>query len=311
MKKSTRILGADISAATIELCARELRLPAQIPNTPKAIASLLKKLSGHSIHIVCEATGGCERALLEACWKAGVPVSRLNPARVRDFARSQGLLAKTDKIDAKALCDYGSLLRPDPTPQPSPAQARLAELVARRQDLLDLRIAETNRLSTVRDPEVRRLARRLVKTLEGQIQAIEKLIQETIDSEPPLRARCQQLRETRGVGLIVSATLLATLPELGSVARNAIAALAGVAPYNRDSGTLRGKRCIRGGRLQARRALYMAALVASRQNPVLRAFYLHLRSRGKPAKVALTALMRKLLIHLNSCLKPLTLAPAL
>jgi len=165
--------------------------------------------------------------------------------------------------------------------------------------------------STVRDPEVCRLARHWVKTLEGQIQAIEKLIQETIDSEPPLRARCQQLRETRGVGLIVSATLLATLPELGSVARNAIAALAGVAPYNRDSGTLRGKRCIRGGRLQARRALYMAALVASRQNPVLRAFYLHLRSRGKPAKVALTALMRKLLIHLNSCLKPLTLAPAL
>ena len=300
-----KFIGVDVAKDHLELFSPGLKLPSRLNNRPKTIAAWLKRLlvSCPAIHVVCESTGGCENALLRACWQAKVPVSQLNPARVRAFARSQGLLAKTDAIDARVLADYGRLFTPPPTPEPSAQQVRLGELVARREDLKTLRAAESNRLAYLEDAGLRRTIKEHLRWLDRHIAQIEKLMEKTISEDPLLRHKRQVLVATQGVGNLIAATLLADLPELGSLPRQAAPALAGVAPFNRDSGTLRGKRCIRGGRATARKALYMAALVASRYNPILRDFYQRLRQKGKPGKVALTALMRKLVVHLNAQLK--------
>ena len=305
-------IGADVSKDSIELAASGISVPERIANSPKSIAAFLSKLvkSGVRLHLVCEATGGCERSLLQTCWKAQIPVSQVNPARVRDFARSQGWLAKTDRIDARVIARFGELFAPKPTPQPSAAQLRLAELVARREDLKSLRAAESNRRSSLQDPALLKLLREHLRLLDSQLKQIENLMAGILNENPEVGEKVLKLTQTRGVGLITALTLLATLPELGSLTRNAAAALAGVAPFNRDSGTLRGKRSIHAGRPRARKALYMAALVASRFNPILSAFYHQLIARGKAPKLALTALMRKLVIYLNSLLKPLSPASA-
>jgi len=309
---SVKFVGVDVAKEHLELYCSGLKLPPRLNNNPKAIAAWLQRLlvSGLAIHVVCESTGGCENALLRACWQAKVPVSQLNPTWVRAFARSKGLLAKTDAIDARVLADYGSVFTPKPTPEPSARQVLLAELVARREDLKTQRAAESNRLSYLENATMRRMIKSHLRWLDKHIAQIEKLMEETISEDPVLRHKRQVLVATQGVGKVVAATLLADLPELGSLSRQAAPALAGVAPFNRDSGTLRGKRSIRGGRATARKALYMAALVGSRSNPVLRDFYQRLRQRGKPGKVALTALMRKLVVHLNSQLKIHTLQPS-
>ena len=304
-EESVKFIGVDVAKDHLELFSPGLKLPAQLNNRPQTIAAWLRRLlvSSPAIHVVCESTGGCENALLRACWQAKVPVSQLNPARVRAFARSQGLLAKTDAIDARVLADYGRIFTPPPTPEPSASQVRLGELVARREDLKTQRTAESNRLSYLEDATLRRMIKEHLRCLDRHLAQIEKLMEKTISEDPVLRHKRQILVATRGVGNLIAATLLADLPELGSLPRQAAAALAGVAPFNRDSGTLRGKRSIRGGRANARKALYMAALVASRHNPILRDFYQRLLSKGKKPKVALTALMRKLVVHLNSQLK--------
>ena len=310
-EEGVKFIGVDVAKDHLELYCPGLKLPARLNNRPKTIAAWLRRLlvSGSAIHVVCESTGGCENALLRACWQAKVPVSQLNPARVRAFARSQGLLAKTDAIDARVLADYGRIFTPAPTPEPSAQQVRLGELVARREDLKTQRAAESNRLSYLEDPTMRRMIKEHLRWLDRHIAQIEKLMEKTISEDPVLRHKRQVLVATRGVGNLIAATLLADLPELGSLPRQAAPALAGVAPFNRDSGTLRGKRTIRGGRANARRALYMAALVGSRRNPILCDFYQRLLSKGKAPKVALTALMRKLVVHLNSQLKIHTLQP--
>lgn len=309
---SVKFIGVDVAKAHLDLYCPGLKLPSRLNNRPKAIAAWLKRLlvSCPAIHVVCESTGGCENALMRACWQAKVPVSQLNPARVRAFARSQGLLAKTDAIDARVLADYGRLFTPPPTPEPSAQQVRLGELVARREDLKTQRAAESNRLAYLEDAALRRMIKEHLRWLDRHIAQIEKLMEKTISEDPVLRHKRQVLVATQGVGNLIAATLLADLPELGSLPRQAAPALAGVAPFNRDSGTLRGKRCIRGGRATARKALYMAALVASRYNPILRDFYQRLRQKGKPGKVALTALMRKLVVHLNAQLKIHTPQPS-
>jgi transposase len=311
-ERSVKFVGIDVAKDHLELYSPEVKLPARIKNSPKAITAWLRRLlaSCPAIHVVCESTGGCENALLRACWQAKVPVSQLNPAWVRDFARSQGLLAKTDAIDARVLADYGRIFRPAATPEPSALQVRLAELVARREDLKTQRAAESNRLAYLQDAAMRRMIKDHLRWLDRHIAQIEKLMEETISEDPVLRHKRQVLVSTQGVGNLVAATLLADLPELGQLPRQAAPALAGVAPFNRDSGSLRGKRCIRGGRAAARKALYMAALVGSRCNLTLRDFYQRLLSNGKAPKVALTALMRKLIIHLNSQLKIHTPQPS-
>jgi transposase len=309
---SVKFVGVDVAKEHLELYCSGLKLPTRLNNNPKAIAAWLRRLlvSCPAVHVVCESTGGCENELLRACWQAKVPVSQLNPTWVRAFARSKGLLAKTDAIDARVLADYGSVFTPKPTPEPSARQVLLAELVARREDLKTQRAAESNRLSYLENATMRRMIKSHLRWLDKHIAQIEKLMEETISEDPVLRHKRQVLVATQGVGKVVAATLLADLPELGSLSRQAAPALAGVAPFNRDSGTLRGKRSIRGGRATARKALYMAALVGSRSNPVLRDFYQRLRQRGKPGKVALTALMRKLVVHLNSQLKIHSLQPS-
>lgn len=311
-ERSVKFIGVDVAKDHLELFSSGLKLPTRLNNNPKTIVAWLRRLlvEHPEIHVVCESTGGCENALLRACWQAKVPVSQLNPTWVRAFARSKGLLAKTDAIDARVLADYGSVFTPKCTPEPSAQQVRLAELVARREDLKAQRAAESNRLSYLEDPTMRRMIKNHLRWFDTNIAQIEKLMEGTITEDPVLRHKRQVLVATQGVGNLVAATLLADLPELGSLPRQAAPALAGVAPFNRDSGTLRGKRSIRGGRATARKALYMAALVGSRCNPVLRDFYQHLLSKGKAPKVALTALMRKLVVHLNSQLKIHTLQPS-
>ncbi len=262
----------------------------------------LGKLPG-SVHVICEASGGYERPLLEALWAAGIAVSLVNASRVRSFARAQGHLAKTDKIDAVVLREFGERLHPEAVAAPSAQRRRLTALVQRREQLVSLVSMEAQRLDQSQDKIVRKLAQQLIKQLNQQVQQLDELIAQLIEDDDDLRGQSERLQQVKGVGKVTAATLLAELPELGSLSRNAAGALAGVAPYNRDSGQHQGRRTIRGGRIKVRRVLYMAATVAARFNPVLKAFYQRLVAAGKPKKVALTAVMRKLIVVLNQLLK--------
>jgi transposase len=303
-------VGADVAKDEIVLCAAPLALPSAIANEAAGYRALLARLrrSAAPVHVVCEATGPYHRDFVAALHQAGLSVSVINPRCVRDFARARNRLAKTDKIDAATLADYGRVLSPAPTPRPDPLLLRLQELVGRRTVLVEDRARETNRLAVARSAEVATSLRRHLRHLASQIEKIEALLAQLAKSNPALRAKLDRLVAVQGVGNLTAAALLAALPELGTLGKNQITALAGLAPFNRDSGRLRGTRSIHGGRLAARQALYMAAFSATRCNAVLRPFYQRLRAAGKPFKVALVAVMRKLLIHLNSLLKipPLT-----
>ncbi|MDD5198653.1 MAG: transposase [Terrimicrobiaceae bacterium] len=307
MKAQIVHVGADVAQSHIDLHGEIAGLPARIANTKINLRRRLKILAGlGSVQIVCEATGGCERALVAACHESGVPISVLNPRQVRDFARAKGQLAKTDKIDARILCEYGRAFQPATPLEPS--LQKLAAYSARRRQLIALRTAEKNRTYRC-DPLLAASHRAVLHVLDRQIAAIDAALARTVASCARLRAKIAALTKVKGVGPISATALLAALPELGTLSKNQAAALAGLAPFNRDSGLFRGQRHIHGGRLPVRSALYMAALVASRYNPVIKAFYDRLRSAGKPPKLALTASMRKLLIHLNSLLKsPLLLS---
>ncbi|WP_158277570.1 IS110 family transposase [Opitutus sp. ER46] len=274
-------------------------------NNAAGIAGLVKRLGQMPgpVHVICEPSGGYEQALLEALWAAGLPVSLVNAARVRSFARAQGLLAKTDAIDACVLRAFGELLRPAQTAAPAPSRRRLAALVQRREQLVDLIPMEEQRLTQTREAVLKKLTRHLLTELHKQVQQLEELIKAQIDDDATLRGQNARLQQVKGVGKVTAATVLAELPELGKLNRRQVGALAGVAPYNRDSGNLRGRRTIRGGRIKVRRVLYMAATVAVRFNPILKTFYQRLLSVGKPKKVALTAVMRKLIVLLNHLLK--------
>ena len=266
------------------------------------MVKVLKKLP-EPAWVICEPSGGYERDLLEALWAAGIIVSLVNAARIRAFARAQGLLAKTDEIDASVLREFGELLEPVALEGPSPERRRLAALVQRREQLIVMLSTEEQRLAQMRDAAVRKLGERLTKQLETQIEQLEEMIEKQINDDAALKQQSERLQQVVGIGPVTASTLLAKLPELGKLSRTESAALAGVAPYNRDSGALRGRRTIRGGRVQVRRVLYMAALVAVRFNPILKAFYQRLVAAGKPNKLALTAVMRKLVILLNHLLK--------
>ena len=281
--------------------------PPRIANTPVALTRWLKQLSKspqHAvIHFVCESTGGCERALVRACHQAGLAISVLNAQRVRQFAKAQGRLAKTDKIDARLLRQFGERLTPAADEPLEPLLAQLAVHSARRTQLIEMRTAEKNRARRA-DPVLAGSYRTIIAALNRQIASCEALLAQVVKSCARLRAKLAALAAVKGMGITSATALLAALPELGRLSKNQAAALAGLAPFNRDSGLLRGHRHIQGGRQPVRQALYMAALVASRHNPVIKTFYQRLRSNGKPPKVALTAAMRKLLIwHLNSLLK--------
>ena len=245
------------------------------------------------------ATGGYEAALVAALATARLPIVVANPRQVRDFAKATGQLAETDTIDAQVLALFAERVRPEPRALPDDALTALEDLLTRRRQLVEMLTAEKNRLRLARGP-VRRDLQQHIRFLERRLREVDDDLHTAIKASPVWRVKDDLLQSVPGVGRVVSLTLLAQLPELGRISHKEIAALVGVAPLARDSGTLRGKRLVYGGRAPVRAVLYMAALVASRRNPVIRAFYERLRAAGKPAKVALTACMRKLLTILNA-----------
>lgn len=295
-------VGLDVAKLTLALHLAEQTYP--LANTPKGHAQLLKFLRPYpNAHLVCEATGGYEQPLVRALQAAGIPVSVIEAGRVRYFARAQGQRAKTDPIDAAVLTRYGQTFRPAATPPASPQQQRLADICQRRRQLIGQRTAETNRAEHYTDPLCVRQSRQLLKTFEKQIQQCDQAILALVAEDTVLAAKAKRLEAIPGVGPVVGATMLAEMPELGQLTPATAAALAGVAPYCRDSGQLQGSRRIGGGRRTVRCALYMAALSAVRHDRILKLCYQRLRANGKKPLVALTAIMRKLIILMNRLLK--------
>jgi transposase len=304
MSQNTSIYYAGLDIAKLSL---ELHLEGrfhQLPNSKAGGAKLLKLLAKKpGAHVICEATGGYERTIVELLHAASIPVSVLNPARVRHFARAKGVLAKTDRLDTAVLTDYGQAFKPKATPPPSKPQRQLADHIARRLQLVHLLVVEKNRFHQLTDSKLRKMAQRLQRQIQQQIDAIDKIIADVLLEDPELNNKVQRLEQIAGVGRATGIAVLAQMPELGQLNRGQTGALSGLAPMNRDSGQWSGKRFISGGRAGVRYVLYMAAVSAVRCNPVLKAFYKRLRNAGKPGKVALTAVMRKLIILMNHVLK--------
>jgi transposase len=297
-------LGLDVAKASVVLASEPAGQTGQFATDPAGLAALVAACQAQPVTlIVLEATGGYEAPVTAALATAGLPVAIVNPRQVRAFAQALGRLAKTDRVDAEVLALFAARVRPTPRPLPDAATQELEALLARRRQLLEMLHAERQRLPRARGREVRRNLRAHIRWLEhGGIDAdaeLERLIQQS----PVWRVQDELLQSVPGVGPMLARTLLGLVPELGHLDRHQIAALVGVAPLARDSGTLRGRRTCWGGRPAVRTVLYMAALTAARYNPVLRTFYQRLRAAGKPAKVALTAVARKLLVLLNAILR--------
>jgi transposase len=294
--------GLDIAKASLEL-----NLAGQshaLSNDPKGHAQLCKRLRAHpGVQVICEATGGYERAPVGALHQAAIALSVVEAGRVRHFARARGQRAKTDPIDARVLADYGAALRPPVTPAPTAQQECLETLSTRRRQLIETLVAERNRGAHYTAALCRRQSRSLLQVLEKQVAQCDEAIAQLIAADEKLQAKANRLDAIPGVGFVTAAVMLADLPELGTLSDQAVAALAGVAPYNQDSGDKTGVRHIAGGRNVVRCALYMAALSAVKHDAILKAFYLKLRAAGKKPKVALVACMRKLVVLMNRLLK--------
>ena len=293
-------VGIDVSMAQLDVCflpSEELRTFANESSGIRKLRKLLLKDIPRVI--VVEATGGLEISLAVDLAAAGLPVAVVNPRQVRDFARAVGQLAKTDKIDAHILARFGRDVKPEPRPLPTQLERSLKELIDRRRQLIDMRTADTHRLARVTGRQAKKSIQDTLKFIERQVNVIEEQLAEQIRSSPAWREKDQLLQTVPGVGPNTSRVLIAELPELGRLNRRQIAALAGLAPFNRDSGTLRGRRTTWGGRRNVRCALYMAALNATRFNPPIKAMYQRLLHAGKTFKIAITACMRKLLTVLN------------
>jgi transposase len=303
MNRTPSFVGIDVSKAELDIYVRPSGTSWTVPNDAEGHAQLVRRLRTFApTLIVLEATGGLERPVTYALAEAALPVVVANPRRTRDFARSTGLLAKTDALDAKALAHFADAVRPELRDLPDQGTQDLSAKLTRRRQLVDTLTAERNRLhsapSCIQDS-----IRAHITWLQEAIAALEADIDALIQDNAQWRAQTKQLAAVTGVGDITAYTLTADLPELGQLNRKQIAALVGVAPLNNDSGSRRGKRYVWGGRAAVRTALYMAALSASRFNPVIKSFYQRLTNAGKPKKVALTACMRKLLTILNAMVK--------
>ena len=295
-------IGIDVSKATLDVASLPNGESWTVTNDDLGLAELTPRLVALApALIVLEATGGFEMLAAITLAKAGLPIAVVNPRQVRDFAKALGRLAKTDALDAGILAEFAQRVRPEPRPLPDEAAQILDSLLTRRRQLVDMLTAEKNRLGFARGP-VKRDINRHIRWLEKRLKDVDGDLQDAIAASPLYQAKADLLRSVPGVGPVTTLTLIATLPELGHLSRHQIAALVGVAPLNRDSGTLRGKRMVWGGRAPVRAVLYMAALVGIKHNPVLRVFYERLRAAGKPFKVAVTACMRKLLTILNAML---------
>ena len=303
MNQFPLFVGIDVSKDCLDVAVRPTGEAWQVSHDSRGINDLVERLGELAPQlVVLEATGGMEMALAGELAASKLAIAVVNPRHVRDFARAAGKLAKTDALDAQVLAHFAEAMRPASRPLPDDASQELRALMARRRQLVEMITAEKNRLRTAA-PRIRPKVQEHIRWLEESLKDLDRDMGDFMRSSPMWRDKDQLLRSTPGVGPVVSMTLLSDLPELGALNRGEIAALVGVAPFNRDSGALRGKRTVWGGRRQVRAALYMATLVATRYNPVLRDFYQRLCEAGKPKKVALTACMRKLLTILNVMVK--------
>jgi transposase len=303
-------VGVDVSKHSLDVDAHPSPAILKTTNDVDGVAKLLRHLGELTVdRVVIEATGGYERLVVRALQAQGYFVCVINPRQARDFAKAIGKLAKTDPIDAATLARFGTDIRPARTAAVTAVQEMRGALVARRRQLLHMRTEEMNRLQQTDEPAARASIEIVLKLLNEQVTVQDNAIEQSIAQDPTALAREKELRKVVGVGAVVSRTLIAELPELGTVSRGRITALVGLAPYNHDSGLLKGIRAIGGGRFTVRCALYMATLTAVRANEVIRAHYQRLRKAGKAFKVAMVACMRKLVIHLNEQIRKLQLQP--
>ena len=310
MRPSNIYVGIDVAKERLDVAPRPVGAGWQVANDERGVVELVARLDQlRPALVVLEATGGMELPLVGALAAAGLPVVVINPRQAREFAKATGRLAKTDAIDAQVLAHFAEAVRPRLRPLADAAAQELSALMTRRRQLIEMLTAERNRLRTAA-PAVRPDIQEHIRWLERRLADLDGDLSQTIRSSDIWREKDDLLQSAPGVGPVVSTTLLADLPELGALNRKEIAALVGVAPLNRDSGTLRGRRTVWGGRSKVRSALYMATLVATQRNPVIRIFYQRLLSAGKPKKVALTACMRKLLTILNAMIRSRTPWPA-
>jgi transposase len=303
MHTSSAWIGIDVSKRFLDIEIAG-QAPARFANCKDGHGTLVERLKAARVAgVVIEATGGLERPVVAALLNAGLPASIVNPARVRAFAEGTGRLAKTDRIDAKVLASYGAYMRPAPAELPTAARAKLRELITYRAQITGEITARTAQAQHYQDASLKQRAEAAVEALRRERAALEREIKALAKSEEALALRFGLLTSVPAIGTVVAATLIAELPELGKLSRRKIAALAGLAPFPRDSGDRRGYRAIRGGRADVRCALFCAARVALRHNPKIKAFYERLRARGKTGKVAIVAAMHKLLTILNAMLK--------
>jgi transposase len=295
MPTTEHFVGMDVCKASLDVAVRPTGATWQTANTPKGIAALVKRRRPlQPVLVVVEATGGWEAPVAHALQTAALAVAVTNPRQIRDFAKSSGRLAKTDRLDAQVLAHFAEAIQPPPRPLPDAATQELDALVTRRRQLVEMLTAERNRLATT-PTSVHTGLHKHIRWLDKELAALDKDLQHRLHTAPHWRDREALLRSVPGIGRVLALTLLAEVPELGSLDRRALAALIGVAPFNGDSGTLRGTRTIWGGRASVRAVLYMSTWTAVRVNPVICALYQRLSAAGKQPKVALVACMRKLL----------------
>lgn len=301
---SPTYVGIDVSKDRLDVHMRPSGQIFAVARDSKGLDQLASKLCALApALIVLEATGGFEVAVAATLASVQLPLAVVNPRQIRDFARATGRLAKTDALDAQVIALFAERIRPEPRPIADADSQILAELIARRRQVVEMIGMEGNRLKQARDLRVQRAIKAMLKTLEAQLAKLDKDINDTVKSSPAWRAADELLTSVPGVGEVTSRTLIADLPELGKLDRRRMAALVGVAPINCDSGQMRGRRMIAGGRAEVRKALYMATLSATRWNPVIRGHYKALVERGRPKKVALVACMRRPLGILNAIVR--------
>jgi transposase len=308
MNNTVTLTAVDVSKESLEV--KTVHRSFSVPNTKKGISQLRRKMKpAENPFVICEATGGYERLLMHSMQDANIPICRANPARIRAFARSEGIRAKTDPIDARMILKFAQEKELRPTVPMEPERKRLAAYLDRRHHLKDEAVREKNRIQNSPE-EMHASINRMLGVLKKEIDAIEEMIRETISSHALICAQVECLKKIKGVGEVTAWVIIAFLGEIDKLTRNQLVALAGVAPFNRDSGIFKGKRKIIGGRAKVRTTLYMATHTASMHNPVIKEYVEGLLSRGKPYKCAMVAAMRKMLIHMQSELKTLQLEVA-
>ena len=304
MEEEKVYVGIDVAKASLDMAVHQCEQRWRFTNDDEGISQAVSCVKERCpILIVLEATGGIELPLTAALAAAGLPVAVVNPRQIRDFARATGKLAKTDAIDAQVIAHFAAAVKITPRPLPDAEAREFSALLTRRRQVMGMITAERNRLRPTCSKVVRDLIKDHIASLEREVDKLDDSLRDSVRGSSVWREKDDLLQSVPGVGPVLSATLLAALPELGTLNRKQVAALVGVAPLNRDSGNFRGKRTVWGGRAKVRSPLYMATLAATKHNAIIRAFYQRLRAAGKESKVALTACMRKLLTILNAILK--------